>query len=104
LIWVSSTSLVLVATTSHLMFTRDAGTVLFDAFREEVNDMHCEAGQILIQWDHSPDSPIRYRCPRGYLLNRHASLPFLPWPDYSEGYSADLAVALHEMLKNAQEP
>jgi len=100
----ASASLVLVAATSHLMFTRDAGTVLFDAFREEVSDMHCEAGRILIQWDHSPDSPVRYRCPRGYMLNRHASLPFLPWPDYSEGYSADLAVALHEMLENAQEP
>jgi len=39
-----------------------------------------------------------------HMLNRHASLPFLPWPDYREGYSADLAVALHEMLKNAREP
>jgi len=98
----ASASLVLIAATSHLIFTRDAGTVTFEFFRDEVNDMHCEASRILIQWDHSPDSPVRYRCPRGYMLNRHASLPFLPWPDYSEGYSADLAVALHEVLENAQ--
>jgi len=100
----ASASLVLIAATSHLMFARDAGTVAFEFFRDEVNDMHCEASRILIQWDHSPDFPVRYRCPRWYMLNRHASLPFLPWPDYREGYSADLAVALHEMLKNAQEP
>jgi len=104
LVLAASASLVLVAATSHLMFARDAGTVLFDAFREEVNDMHCEASRILIRWDHSPDSPVRYRCPRGYMLNRHASMSFMPWPDYSEGYSADLAVALHDMLRNAQEP
>jgi len=104
LILVASASLVLVAATSHLIFTRDAGSVLFEAFRDEVNDMHCEASRILIRWDHSPDSPVQYRCPRGYMLNRHASLPFLPWPDYSEGYSADLAVALHEMLESAQKP
>jgi len=100
----ASASLVLIASTSHLIFTRDAGTVAFEFFRDEVNDMHCDAGRILIQWDQSPDTPVRYRCPRGYMLNRHASVPFLPWPDYSEGYSADLAVALHEMLENAQKP
>jgi len=102
LVLAASASLVLVAATSHLMFARDAGTVTFEFFRDEVNDMHCEASRILIRWDQSPDTPVRYRCPRGYMLNRHASLPFLPWPDYSEGYSADLAVALHEMLENAQ--
>jgi len=100
LVLAASASVVLVAATSHLMFIRDAGSVLFDAFRSEVNDMHCEASRILIQWDQSPDTPVRYRCPRGYMLNRHASLPFLPWPDYSEGYSADLTVALHEILKD----
>jgi len=39
--------------------------------------------------------PVRYRYPRGYMLNRHSSLPFMPCPDYSKGYSADLVAALH---------
>jgi len=68
-----------------------------------VDDMHCEASRVLIRWDQSPDSPVRYRCPRGYMLNRHASMPFMPWPDYSKGYNADLAVALHGMLKDTPE-
>jgi len=103
LVLAASASLVLVATTSHLMFARDAGTVTFELFRDEVNDMHCDSGLVLFRWDRSPDSPVQYRCPRGYLLNRHSSFPFLPWPDYSEVYSADLAVALHEIMSQIPE-
>jgi len=108
LVLAASASLVLVSAASHLMFIRDAGTVTagtvtFEFFRDEVKDMHCEAGLILIRWDQSPNSPVQYRCPRGYMLNRHASRPFLPWPDYSAGYSADLAVILHEIMRQMPE-
>jgi len=99
----TSVSLVLVSATSHLIFARDAGTVIFEFFRDEVKDMHCDSGLVLFQWDRSPDSPVRYRCPTGYILNRHSSLPFMPWPDYHEGYSADLAAALHEIMKDLPE-
>jgi len=103
LVLAASASLVLASATSHLMFARDAGTVTFEFFRDEVKDMHCDSGLVLFQWDRSPDSPVRYRCPRGYMLNRHSSLPFMPWPNYSEGYSADLAAALHEIMKDLPE-
>jgi len=99
-------SIGVVATTSHLLFTHGehAGTVAFDAFRDAAPDIQCDASVLLIRWSGEQDSPVQYRCPTTYLLNRHASRPFLPWPDYREGYSADLAVVLHEMLKNAQKP
>jgi len=103
LVLATSVSLVLVSATSHLMFARNAGTVTFEFFRDEVKDMHCDSSLVLFQWDRSPDSPVRYRCLRGYMLNRHSSLPFMPWPDYDEGYSADLAAALHEIMKDLSE-
>jgi len=74
LVLATSVSLVLVSATSHLMFASDAGTVTFEFFRDEVKDMHCDS-----------------------------SLPFMPWPDYSEEYSADLAAALHEIMKDLPE-
>jgi len=92
-----------VATTSHLMFTHGehAGTVAFDAFRDAAPDIECDASVLLFRWNGERDSPVEYRCPTVYLLNRHASKPFLPWPDYRAGQSADLAVALHDMMGNS---
>jgi len=103
LLLATSVSLVLVSAISHLMFARDAGTATFEFFQAEVKDMHCDSGLILFRWDRSLDSPVRYRCPRGYLLNRHSSLPFMPWPDYDEGDSLDLTAALHEIMKDLPE-
>jgi len=72
LVLAASASLVLVSATSHLMFTRDAGTVLFDAFREEVNDMHCEASRILIRG-------ITHPIPR-YAIAAHAGICSIAMP------------------------
>jgi len=101
LVLAASASLALVAATSHLIFTRDAGTVTFEFFRDEVKDMHCEIGRILIQWNHSPAPPC--------AIAARAGICSIAMPAcrsclgrITAKYSADLAVALHEMLENAK--
>ena len=57
---------------------------------------------ILARWDEKANSPVVYRCPKAYLLNRFASAPFVPWPDYTEGESEDLGRALAAALRDAK--
>lgn len=60
----------------------------------QINDMpECESPIALVQFRTEP-GPIAYRCPRNLLFNRHTSQPFSPWPDYVEGTSSDLAIAI----------
>jgi len=101
---VLSAGVALAATASQLAFTSsaDSGMVSFVFFRDQVKDMRCDSDVILARWDRSADSAVVYRCPKAYLLNRYAAAPFVPWPDYTEGSSADLAAALHEVLKDAE--
>lgn len=95
----------LVATASQLLFVSlgESGMVAFGYFRDQVKDMpDCDADTILARWDRSGASPVVYRCPKAYLFNPLASAPFVPWPDYTEGSSADLAAALHKVMDNAE--
>ncbi|WP_394817255.1 MULTISPECIES: hypothetical protein, partial [Citrobacter freundii complex] len=78
------------------------GMVAFGFFRDQVKDMHCDADVILARWDEKANSPVVYRCPKAYLLNRFASAPFVPWPDYTEGESEDLGRALAAALRDAK--
>lgn len=41
--------------------------------------------------------PLAYRCPTSVLFNQDSQQPFTPWPDYVEGISEDLAVAVRDI-------
>ncbi|MGS5901614.1 hypothetical protein AB2P79_06440 [Escherichia coli] len=92
-----------IASAKQLAFLDEhSGVVSFDFFRDQVKDMHCDAGVILARWDEKAASPVVYRCPKMYLLNRYTSAPFVPWPDYTEGESEDLSRALAAAMRDAK--
>ncbi|MBA4953740.1 hypothetical protein H2O03_32915 [Pseudomonas aeruginosa] len=92
-----------IASAKQLAFLDEhSGMVAFGFFRDQVKDMHCDADVILARWDEKANSPVAYRCPKVYLLNRFASAPFVPWPDYTEGESEDLGRALAAALRDAK--
>ncbi len=96
----------IIAASSHLTWVdKKTGWVDFSFFREQVKDMHCDSDIVLFRGDLGQSGePVQYRCPHAFLLNRFASNPFVPWPDYSEGVSADLGTALNETFKDAHTP
>lgn len=83
---------------------KDAGTVSFGYVRDQVHDAKCNAETVLARWDMSADKPIIYRCPTLLILNSYSTTPFVPWPDYIEGESKDLAKAVSELIKDARKP
>lgn len=76
-----------------------AGMVAFDYFRDQVTDMKCDSAVILAKY--KPGEPVRYRCPTSVILNRFSSVPFVPWPDYNEGESEQLARAIEQVRGEA---
>ncbi|MFI8432060.1 hypothetical protein [Pseudomonas sp. NPDC078863] len=62
----------------------------------ELGDMKtCSSGVALVQFRDT--DPLAYRCPTSVLFNQHSQQPFTPWPDYVEGSSEDLAVAVRDI-------
>jgi hypothetical protein len=59
---------------------------------EAVPDIDCDSPLLLIS--RTTSSLVRYRCPTSLLFGSLTQYPFLPWPDYTEGHSADLGRAL----------
>ncbi len=98
------TTIIFIAAASQLAFSarQDAGMVSFDYFRDDVQDMHCDANLLPAAWDGNPDHPVRYRCPSGPLLNSLTRVPFAPWPNYNAGESLDLAKAMYALRKKAE--
>ncbi len=95
----------LVATTKQLVFASEqVGWLSFDDIRDEVKDMNCDSDVLIVQWQQQQQGPTRYRCPDAIVLNQWTSAPFVPWPNYTEGSSADLTAALHSMWRNAIKP
>ncbi|MGV6941935.1 hypothetical protein ACVALR_14105 [Stenotrophomonas maltophilia] len=93
--------LVCVAGYKHVQFASgEAGWADIEALHElnYAADVECPAGVVIVSWpSKSPSVPARYRCPIGFALGAHAQLPFVPWPDYQEGESLELAQALAEL-------
>lgn len=95
--------LILISTTKQLAFVdRTAGAIGFTYFRDKVSDMICDADVLLAKLDLDAGGPVEYRCPTSFVLNRYSSAPFVPWPDYSEGTSAQLGAQLKEMIESAE--
>ncbi|WP_411961242.1 hypothetical protein ACK3BE_32430 (plasmid) [Pseudomonas mandelii] len=79
-----------------------SGMVNFEVFRSEVHDMKCESDIIIANYVEG--EPAKYRCPTGFLFNQFGGAPFAPWPDYTEGSSADLGQALGEVMRTSIGP
>lgn len=62
----------------------------------ELGDMKaCSSGIALVQFRDT--GPLAYRCPTSVLFNQNSQQPFTPWPDYIEGSSEDLAIAVRDI-------
>ena len=66
---------------------------------EELSDIDCAANLVIVRWSvlDSAATPVRYRCPTGIILGRFTQVPFVPWPDYQEGDSLQLARSFSEL-------
>ncbi len=62
-----------------------------------VDDLLCESYAI-VRID--GDDAI-YRCPTYMVFGPYSETPFIPWPAYVEGRSAELKAALDALLANA---
>lgn len=101
---VACAALVLLITGIQLEFARhkDAGFVSLAIMRDQVHDMQCRSDIVLARWNQSEGTPVVYRCPHEITLNSFSSTPFIPWPGYRQGESADLAKAMGEILKSSK--
>ncbi|MDD1011269.1 hypothetical protein M5G27_27750 [Pseudomonas shahriarae] len=84
----------------HLTFfsTDNDGIANVELLRDEaeLGDMKaCASGVALVQFRDT--GPLAYRCPTSVLFNQDSQQPFTPWPDYVEGSSEDLAVAVRDI-------
>lgn len=97
--------LLCVAGYKHVQFASDeAGWADIGALHElnYAGDVACAAGVVIVNWPTEDSTvPARYRCPTGFTLGTRAQLPFVPWPDYQEGESLQLAKALADLKSRA---
>jgi len=102
---VASGLLACVAGYKHVQFASDeAGWADIAALHElkYATDVECASGVVIVNWPSEDTTvPARYRCPFGLALGPHAQLPFVPWPDYEEGESLELAKALADLKSRA---
>lgn len=82
---------------SHLSFysNKNAGLANLELLREvtTLKDMGgCKSGMALVHFNDV--GPLLYRCPTSVIFSPSSKEPFLPWPDYVEGTSSDLAAAV----------
>lgn len=98
-------ALLVLITGLQLEFVRHkgAGYISLGFVRDQVKDMQCNADVVLTQWDRAESGPVVYRCPTTIMLNPYSSTPFIPWPSYYQGESADLARVMAEFLKDAKD-
>lgn len=82
---------------------KGAGFISLGFVRDQVHDMHCNSDVVLMQWDRDESNPVVYRCPTTIMLNPYSSKPFIPWPDYNQGESLDLARVMANFIKDAKD-
>jgi len=98
-----SALVIIMATIEQLSFAGGTGVgrADFNHFKSSVKDMHCASDVLLVRWKYG-DTVATYRCPTGVVYNIFSARPFIPWPDYIQGTSTDLATALNNLVSNAQ--
>lgn len=82
---------------------QEAGMVNWAIFRAEgtVKDMQCQSDMLVVKGLES--DTLTFRCPNGgaMVMGRFSGTPIVPWPNYSEGASHQLAIELRKMLRNS---
>jgi hypothetical protein len=95
---------ILFAVADQWTFLREdenSGMVNWTFFQEEaqVADMHCNSDVLLVKGTRTETA--LYRCPTSFALGRFATIPFVPWPSYTEGESKQLAAAIQKLHNEA---
>ena len=76
---------------ANLGFLREAG---------EAKDVACTADLVIVKGIKSGVGA--YRCPTVLVLGKFSDKPFIPWPGYVEGESAQMAMAISKMQAEAE--
>ncbi|MBB3221673.1 hypothetical protein [Pseudoduganella umbonata] len=85
----------------HLHFYQDKErTGYLDASIAEEAGVPCARGFILVRLE--PDRrEATYRCPSNIVFGDYLDQPFVPWPSYREGSSAELPLAIRRLQESA---
>nr|WP_052219363.1 hypothetical protein [Providencia rettgeri] len=67
-----------------------------------VKDVTCEQELMLVNFTEGQTTPMQWRCPTGFSLLNKTNRPFVPWPDYTEGESKQLAAAMNKIMTEAK--
>jgi len=98
-VWALLASVYLCASVAdHIRFVRGGNLVIADAQALRAVDVACQGLLIATLRDGAP-SP--YRCAHGPVWGVISGAPFLPWPSYSSGESAQLRAKIDEVSRRA---
>lgn len=80
----------------------DVGMANLGYLREsgEVSDVQCPADLVIVKDVRSGRGA--YRCPTVFVLGKFTDKPFIPWPGYIDGESAQMAAAVSMMYREAE--
>lgn len=67
-----------------------------------VKDVSCDQALMLVNFTEGQTTPMKWRCPTGFSLMNKTNRPFVPWPDYTEGESEQLAAAMNKIMTEAK--
>lgn len=73
--------------------------VLSELSNEHVKDVNCAQPVIVVRGVDSDTAT--FRCPGPLVIGPYSARPFVPWPDYTEGESKQLAVAIKTLPSTA---
>lgn len=88
----------------HLRFADENFGILSTRLVEigGVKDVSCDQALMLVNYTEGQTTPMQWRCPTGFSLLNKTSRPFVPWPDYTEGESEQLAAAMNKIMTEAK--
>ncbi len=102
LLWVGLYSIF--AAYDHLKFADEHFGIMSTRLIEigGVKDVTCEQDLMLVNFTEGQATPMQWRCPTGFSLLNKTNRPFVPWPNYSEGKSEQLAAAMNKIMTEAK--
>lgn len=69
---------------------------------EPVSDVICGNAVIAVRGIKSATATYRCAKAEGLVIGAYSNLPFIPWPDYTEGQSTELPLAMKRILADAK--
>lgn len=81
---------------------KDAGSVSWKFFKNEVTDIKCNSELLLVNIIDSTTATYRCPAPLQMVLGRFSGAPFVAWPSYTEGHSDQLAAVIRKMRAEAK--